>query len=352
MKELEIKIRKFLLRVFLLFARANKKPLIFPPEPKILVIRLNKLGDALITTPLLSLLNKSLNAKIYVLADKRNHQIFERNDFVEEVCIFEKGFAGFRKTLQWINSEKFHVLIDAHDDVSTTVSLISGFAKVPHKVSLEKENKKLFTQTIPKPDPGSTHIVERVAEIAKIFGIQFSRTDLRITYKPRSESLEKAGRFISANFPNKKYLLGINISAGSDARFWGIKNYRELIDSLKGYENIDLLILRAPADEKKAEEIANGVVPVFVDESFDEFAAIISKLDMLFSPDTSAVHLASVFGVPVFGLYVHFDTDEMIWKPYNTGFDCVITKESTLSGISYHQVNKQFKKFLEKNLNE
>ena len=43
---------------------------------KILFIRLNRIGDALITTPLLHVIKKNLNAKIYVLADKKNYVAF------------------------------------------------------------------------------------------------------------------------------------------------------------------------------------------------------------------------------------------------------------------------------------
>jgi ADP-heptose:LPS heptosyltransferase len=71
---------------------------------------------------------------------------------------------------------------------------------------------------------------------------------------------------------------------------------------------------------------------------------------LLITPDTSVIHLASAYSVPVFGLYVHFNTDEMIWKPYNSDFECVITKERTLDSIYYEEVERKLKIFLEKHL--
>ncbi len=352
MKSLEIRIRKFLLNLLLRVIEKKSLDYKIPENPKILVIRLNKIGDALVTTPLLSLLNTIPGAKLDVLADRKNHFIFHRNSIVNQVKVFEKGIAVFFQTVKWINRQNYDVMIDAHDDVSTTVSFLVAASRVPHKVALEKENKRIFNHTVTKPNPANTHIVRRIAEIAKIFGIEFGNEKLKIFYEPEDESLKTAEQFISANIPNKKYLLGVNISAGSDARFWGVENYKNVLGNIEHKDKIGIILLRAPSNSEKALQISEGKYPVFEDKSFDEFAAMISKLNMIFTPDTSAVHLASAFGVPVFGLYVHYNTEDMIWSPYNTEFDYILTKESTLSNISYHIVIKKLNKFIERTLNE
>ncbi len=352
MKALEIKFRKFILNLLLSLTGKKTPENKIPDNPEILVVRLNKIGDALVTTPLLSLLKSISGAQLDVLADRKNHFVFRRNEIVNRVEIFEKGISGFIKTVKWINSQHYDVMIDAHDDVSTTVSFLVAASNVPHKVALEKENKKIFNHTVKKPNPSNTHIVKRIAGIAKIFGIEYDDNELKIAYNPSEESSKIAGEFISANFQDKKYLLGVNISAGSDARFWGVENYKNVLANLELNEEIGILLLRAPGDSVKALQISEGKYPVFEDKNFDEFAAMISKLNLLFTPDTSAVHLASAFGVPVFGLYVHYDTEDMIWSPFNTEFDYVLTKEPALSNISYHIVIKKLNQFIKRVFNE
>ena len=351
MKSLEIGIRKFLLNVLLAVLKKKTSGGKIPENPKILLVRLNKIGDALVTTPLISLLSKVPGARLDVLADKKNHFVFTRTSIVNRVKVFEKGILGFIQTLKWINRQNYDVIIDAHDDVSTTVSFLIAAVKVPYKIALEKENKSIFTHTVAKPDPTKTHIIKRIAEIAKIFGIEFSNNDLKVIYRPEEKSVENAEKFISANIGNKKYLLGVNISAGSDARFWGIDNYKNVLENIGNTKQIGIILLRAPSDSGKAIKISEGKYPVFEDKSFDEFAAMISKLNMIFTPDTSAVHLASAFDVPVFGLYVHYNTKDMIWSPYNTEFDYVLTEESTLANISYIVVIKKLKSFIERTFN-
>ena len=57
---------------------------------------------------------------------------------------------------------------------------------------------------------------------------------------------------------------------------------------------------------------------IFYSKSFEEFSAAVSGLDILFTPDTSIVHIASVFEIPVFGIYVKYNTEDMIWSPFWT----------------------------------
>ena len=86
-------------------------------------------------------------------------------------------------------------------------------------------------------------------------------------------------------------------------------------------------------------------------KDFSDIAAAILELNMLFAPDTSVIHIASIKKIPVFGVYVKYNTRDMIWSPYNTKFDCVITEEPTLKNVTLEEVKKKFIPFLEQTLN-
>jgi ADP-heptose:LPS heptosyltransferase len=313
---------------------------------KVLFIRLNRIGDALVTTPLLHLVKTKLNCKVYLLADIKNFFVFKNNPDVDELIIFKKGLRGFREFVRIVKSEKIDVVVDLHDDVSTTVSFLVAINKAQNKFGLEKENKKIYTQTVPKLNPVNSHVVNRVLQLAKLFQLKPDFSEVWIKYFPKEESIKLAEKFISNNFSVGKPLLGINISAGSDARFWGVERYKQLIKSLSSYD-IEILVLAAPKDKEKLELI--GYSKYFLSESFDEFAAIISKLNLLFSPDTAAIHLASAYNVPVFAIYVH-DTEEMIWSPLNVDFDFVETREHNMTNIKFEEVWEKFNPFLKRQL--
>lgn len=353
MKELEIALKNLLLTLYLSFHSAKKIQSLpnFTRESKILFVRLNRIGDALVTTPLLHLVKKEIGCKVVVLADSKNYFTFKNSSFVDQIIIFQKGAKGFRETLKLLNQMEFDAVVDLHDDVSATVSLLISKLKVPIKIGLQKSNETIFTHTIQRLEQSSSHVIERLMMIAKIFSLNYDLSECNVHYNPLPHSIQKIEEYINKNFNRDKIIIGVNISAGSDARFWGVNNYKKLIDFLKSYD-VQVLLLSTTRDLRSAMSILpDNQGHIFYTPVFDEFAAIITKIDLLFSPDTATIHLASVAKIPVFGIYVKYNTDAQIWSPFQSPFDCVITEEQTLINVSFEEVKSKFKPFLEKYIN-
>lgn len=366
MKQIEIFLKNILLRLLLVLSKHSGKGKRSgnADHSKILFIRLNRIGDALVSTPLLHLIKEKLSAKIYVLADKRNHFIFANNPDIDKVVIFKKGIKGVNEILNFIKREKFDTIVDLHDDVSATVSLIIALSKVENKFGLEKDNKIIYTRTTPRLDSKKVHVVDRIIELAKLFNLNLTHEQNRIHYYPADESLLTAQEFISTSFNKDNFSIGINISAGSEARFWGVDKYKSLIEYLLNHNKnqiLDIVILCTPGELHYAEDIVrlskrpgckfSESQIAISSHKFDVFAAIISKLNLLISPDTSAVHLAAAFNVPVFGIYVK-DTADMIWSAYGVDFECVTTSDPNLHNLNFETVKNKFEPFFEKILLE
>ena len=349
MKNLEIFFRHLLLSLLLLIKRKpNKLPLPkFSKDSKILFIRLNRIGDALVTTPLLAEIKRQIGCKVFVLAGSSNYFIFENSKLTNEIIVYRKNVNGIFSLIRMINTIGFDAVVDLHDDVSSTVSYLIAFNKSRYKFGLNKRNAKLFTHTVEKLDPSKYHVVDRVLEFGKFFNLDLESLPINIVYNASNESCAKAEAFLNKHFEKKKFLLGINISAGSSARFWGVGKFKKLISELTGY-NINLLLLCTERDLKNAIEIAGSQIPIFYRPVFDQFCAMIKELDLLFTPDTSIVHIAAAFNKPMFGLYVKYKTKDVIWSPYRSPFECVITEEPTLENISFETVKEKFIPFFEK----
>jgi ADP-heptose:LPS heptosyltransferase len=349
LKKLEIFTKNIFLELLLLFKKKEKpvELLKLDQNSKILFIRLNRIGDALVTTPLLYLCKKNLNCKIYVLASTNNYFVFNNSQLIDEIIIFNKKIKKISSAVNMINKLNFDAIVDLHDDVSTTVSYLMAFSNCKYKIGLNKKTSKLYNCIVRKLDASKYHIVQRTMEFAKPFNIKYDLNNTNIVYSPKTESLRIAEAFINKIFSNNRFLVGLNISAGSDARFWGVQRFKDTIDLLLNYD-INLVILCVERDLKKAWEIAGRRVPIFYRPIFDEFSAMISKLNFLFTPDTSIVHIASAFKVPLFGIYVKYKTNDMIWSPFKSEFESIITTEPTLENLSFEQVKEKFIPFFEK----
>jgi ADP-heptose:LPS heptosyltransferase len=348
MKKIEYILKNLLLSLLLLFKGkpngAVKESI--DQSSKILFIRLNRIGDALISTPLIHEIKKSLNCKIYLLADRNNIAAFTNNQDIDSLVLFNKGIKGFFEILKFIKTEQIDTVVDLHDDVSTTVSFLIALCSAQNKFGLAKGNDNIYTRTVPRLDSKTNHVVDRVIRISELFNVHPDRSKIKLYYYLDKASTEHADKFISEKFKQHKLLVGINISAGNDARFWGIDNFKGLLDYLSTFD-VNILLLSSPKDSEIAAEIAENKYNYFFSNEFSRFAAVISRLDLLFTPDTAAIHLASAFAVPTFGVFVKYNTDDVIWSPYNTKFDCVVTNNHNLSTISVQQVIKSLKPFIE-----
>lgn len=353
MKKIEIYFRKLLLKLLLLVkspVRSEDVP-VFTRGSRILFIRLNRIGDALVSTPLLREIKEYFKCHITVLASKSNYFVFNDPMIADEIFVHNKRLQKTSALLRLINSYKFDAIVDLHDDVSTTVSYLMAFSNSKYKFGFSKSTEKLYTHTVTRPDASENHVIERVMAITKLFNFTPDTKEYNIYYQPRPESEQIAASFISKHFSEKKFLVGINISAGSEARAWEVKNYRQLLERFSLYD-VNIIILCTPDDVNSAMNISNGKYPIFYRPDFNEFAAMIKELDFLFTPDTSVVHLASAYRKPVFGLYVKYNTSDLIWSPYKSEFECVITEEPDLKNVDYGQVQEKFFPFFEKCYNE
>lgn len=350
MKKIEIIFRKLFLTLLLLTRRSagSSEPPVITKDSKILFIRLNRIGDALVSTPLLKEIKEQIGCKIYILASSNNYFVFENQKLADEIIVYRKNINSIRSLIKIINNLECDAIVDLHDDVSSTVSYLIAFSKSRYKFGLNKKNAKLFTHTVNKLDSASHHVIKRVMEFGKLFNLDLKNENINIVYEPQNYAFVKgADDFLVHHFADKNFLLGINISAGSKARFWGIKNYKQLISDLSNY-NLNILLLCAENDINSAMMISQNRIPIYYRPTFDEFCAMIPKLDFLFTPDTSIVHVASAFKIPVFGLYVRYNTKDMIWSPYKSEFDCVITEDPNLANVSYDSVYKKFIPLFEK----
>lgn len=347
MKKIEIYLRKFLLNVLLLFRHSSRpgQDDYQNPNSKILFIRLNRIGDALVATPLIHEIRKGVKSKLFLLADKKNHFAFENNNDIDKVIVFEKGLKGIFKVLRFIKDNDINTVVDLHDDVSTTVTFLIAFSNASNKFGLEKANKKIYTKTVPRLNSENNHVIVRLLELCRLFNIQYDKDSVNIRYLVQLDSEQHVANFLNNNKMTNSLLLGINISAGSKARFWGVSNYKRLLAFLSSF-NVNYLILAAPEDLELAKEISEDSTRIYSSNNYNEYAAMISRLNLLFTPDTAAVHLASAFRIPVFGIYVKYNTKDMLWTPYRSKFDYVVTEESNLNNVSFESVIERFEPFL------
>jgi ADP-heptose:LPS heptosyltransferase len=352
-KETELLLRRLIMRTLKLIVH-RKNPgddAMDFNKCKFLFFRQDKIGDALISTPVFFLIKKKYpGAVIDLLLSPHNHAAIENDPAIRRRWIYKKNFSAVLGLLFAVRRERYDVAVDMMDNASTTATLLCLLTGARLTVGLEKENSYCYDIVVPRPSQKDTHIVVRTAQLLHALRIDPAASDLRLHYTVKPESEDFAHDFLARNQLHSRKLVGINISAGGTTRFWGIENFRNLIAMFRDkYPELRVIVLFKPVDSLAAHSIAadyDNTVLSPMTSTFDQFAALIKKVSLLVSPDTSAVHLASAFAVPAVVLYIQSNKEIGIWSPYGVEHEALVTSIGDLSAIPFEDVGNACKRLL------
>jgi ADP-heptose:LPS heptosyltransferase len=351
LKSVEIGFRRFLLRVLSLFVRRGRT---LPAHmdfstKKYLFVRQDRIGDVLVSTPLIyALKGKYPNAVVDFVLSSNNHFVLKNEPLVRKRWVYRKTLASAWNLLKSIRREKYDFVIDLMDNPSATSTVLCMLAGGGWNVGLSKENAYSYDVVVPLISRKDNHIIDRLAALLSVFDIDPDNVDLRVRYSVLDESREFAARYIEKRQIKEKRLIGINISPGEGTRFWGMENYQALIRWLRAEHREDsLLVLYQPFDRAVAQAIVQPFEDVLLSPetiTFDQFAALVQRLWVLVTPDTSAVHLAAAFSIPSVVLYVQSNKEIRIWEPYGSLSESLVTDVDDLRTISLDRVVQAFQR--------
>ncbi len=284
---------------------------------KILVVQIGRYGDMILTTPLIQALREHYaESEIHVLASVRNHEILEHQSLVDVVHVYRKNLVDMMQSFHSLRSERFDILIDPKDHFSQESTFFSRVIRSEVSIGFNASNKKVFTYSVPEAakndahDP-PLHAVDRNLQALAPLGVPIHNR------RPRLECSRVA---INASFdivPKPKaheLTIVFNISAGQAERSWQASKWVTLGRTLKR-PGRRVVILAAPPEHETAKKIVQDIgwdkVIPFYAENIHDTVAMISRADLLVTPDSAPVHIASAFDVPCVALY-----NGVLWNLY------------------------------------
>lgn len=355
LKKVEVLFRRFIIRILGLFVHRNNllPEVVDYNSCKFLFIRQDRIGDVLISTPIFASIKKHYpNAILDVLLSPNNYFVLENDPLIYRRWVYHKSIGKIIYLIRSLRKEKYDYVVDMMDNPSATTTLFCLFAGARINVGIMKENSFVYDINVPMLSRRDTHIVDRIAQLLLAFKIDPNTEIFNVRYYTSIESDHFVDKFLTENKLTHHNLVGINISAGGAARFWGIDNYNKLLCAItEKHPELYVIVLFKPSDIEKAKLIAgsnNTAVLSPATTTFDQFAALIKRVLLLISPDTSAIHLASAFGIPSVVLYVQSNKNLRIWEPYNAECETIVTEIDDLSSIPLDTVLSAFENMLKR----
>ncbi|MFN3392996.1 MAG: glycosyltransferase family 9 protein [Candidatus Thermochlorobacter sp.] len=344
----------YLLRLLLPRRRALLSQIEFH-KAKVLFLRQNQIGDALISTPIFTALKRHYpTIQLDVLLDRRNATALAGNPHLHTHYVIKQKKFDLLDALCAIRKAQYDIVVDLIHSASTTSTLICLFSGARVICGFERQNDFVYDAKVKLP--AGKRMMRQLAEILRLFNIDPDAEPLEPYFFISDASRAFAEKMLSTwREKTERLVIGLNISASSlTFKFWGTENFVALAQHLKArLPDATLLILYAKDYAGFAKEIAqqSGAVLSEATPTLSDFAAVISMLDALITPDSAAVHFADIFRVPSL-ILTHLPEGETAWYPSFTVFKALHGRDGRVASIPLQDVLAASDEFLQMLLSE
>lgn len=349
LKSLEHRIKAAvfaLSRILLKRGRPNDGSVDAGQVKRVLFLRPEKIGDMVISLPVFDALkDKFPHIQISVLASPRSLSLVKDDPRFDKVFVYRKRLIRDIRELLAIRREKYDCVLDMIDDDSVTTLFYSQMASPDGlRIGIGKSrHAEFYDYNHEHTDGIGGHIVDNTLKLLEPFGID--EISARSSHPSVSrEATDKVDRWLSEVVPVGVPLIGINLSAGLPNRIWPPERSLALCKVLLEGAALQLVIVVAPNDRERGEDLImrlNDDRATLVPPGLGllEVSALISRLELLVSPDTSLIHIARSYDVPVVGLYSRATKNFRRWRPYRQEDGAVVGEDSdNIYDISVEQV--------------
>ncbi len=299
----------------------------------ILLVQLDHLGDAIITTAILPALRERYpEASIEVLAGPWNREVFEASPQVDRVHVSRANRfarAGLAR-LAWIPAtfccglalrrRKVDLGIDVRGEFP--VALILWLCGARRRVGWTSGGGGFLLTDSPQFVADRPEVESRAALLA-VLGIRPPQAgSLRPSFRPSAAARRRIAREmadLATREPTDGPMVVLHVGAGTPAKAWPVGHWQELLGRIIVDHAARVVLVGGRRDRITAAEILGGRAwPGVVDWtgrlSVPELAALLEQADVLVGADSGPAHLAAAVDTPAVVLFSGTNRPRQ-WRP-------------------------------------
>ncbi|MDD5005173.1 MAG: glycosyltransferase family 9 protein [Candidatus Omnitrophica bacterium] len=271
---------------------------------RILITRTDRLGDVLLSTPVIKNLRDNLpGAYIAMMIKSSLEDLLKGNPYLDEVILFDKRgrHAGIVNSFRFageLNKKNFDLALILHPRIR--VHIILFLARIKERIGYDIKFGFLNTRILKHTKHlGEKHESEYTLDFLRELGIdKFDKTMFMPVYK---EAEEWAVSFLKERRLSDNKVVLIHAQASCPSRLWPDDYYNRLIEDIIDIHKAKIIYVGDLRDEgiKESENIINMTKKT----SIAQLASLIKHSDLLISNDSGPVHIAVALGTPVISIF-------------------------------------------------
>jgi lipopolysaccharide heptosyltransferase II len=305
---------------------------------RILCVRLDNLGDVLMTTPALHALRESAEGRhITLLASASGVALAPFLDDVDDVIEYDAPWVApaSNVTRDLLDDQRMQqrlrrggfdaaVIFTVYSQSPLPAAMLCYLAGIPRRLAHCRENPyALLTDWLREPEPQqrTRHEVQRQLDLVRHVGAQTGDTGMRMRVTSAArDSLEM--KLSTLGIARHAESIVLHPGATAASRRYPPERFGEVAARLARETGAAVLITGGGSERPLVETViraaSSGVRAQLYDLSgaltLAELAALIERTSVLVSNNSGPVHLASALGTPVVDLYALTNPQHTPWQ--------------------------------------
>ena len=298
---------------------------------RVLAIRLDNLGDVLVTTPAIHAMRESLpDATITLLASPVGAQAGRLNPDVDEVIVYDAPWMDPWSRLPLDPAREMEVIAQLSAGRYDAAVIFSSFrqsplpaaylcylAGIPLRLAASIDGPGSLLTTRHRHPEQMMHEVERGLDLVAAVGMRTS--DDRLVLRVPDGAREEVAGLVSDQRP----LIVVHPGCSMPARTYPWEQYVEVVDILARDLGARVVLTGADDERPLVDAILAHIKPWSRTQvttaagslAFPAFCALIEAADAIVTNNTGPMHMAAALGTPVVALFALTNPPEQ-WGPW------------------------------------
>lgn len=289
-----------------------------------------KIGDMVINTIMFREIKKYYpDIKIGVVSRGGATDIIVNNKNVDKIYKYEKNRKKIKELAKEIETEKYDLLIDFSEMLRVNEMMFINLCHAKFNMGLDRQNWQLFDISInsDKDFKWTEHITKRYSAYLIKLGLKKEQIDIK--YDVCVGQNKKYEEFFQSIKQEKTVV--INPYAASRHKSFSLEALKKIRDLFKE-KNTAVILLYFGDKKSELKELENEYTYLPPDiKDIKDSIYIISRADLVISPDTSIVHIASALEKKLVCVYPpnggRFGVDHLVWAPLGENIKILFCKD-------------------------
>lgn len=343
----------------------SDRPIELQKVRKLLILRYDRIGDMIVTTPIFRRLKKAHpRLHIGVVTSALNAELVRNNPNVDAVYILHANWFSLWREIRRARRERYDIVLNFIFNRTTSGGLLANIiAPKGFKVGQGDPKYQFYFNRLLVLERSESHMVETLSSIVQqVFDFSTDEEELGFEIVVDEGSTQSVDKFLKKQGIFRRVSKGkgdpgyvvFNLSATDLVRRISARQAEDLARSLAEEKSFRTVLIYAPGDEEMrnvARKLAESSVCVPFPEmgtaSLLEIASLIEGAFCVITPDTAIVHFASAMKTPVLGLFTPLQGMHE-WLPHKVRHDLVTAEAGQpVSSISLDVMRKRVKGFIQ-----